>query len=462
MSLSPTIPYYLRPPGSESAPLAPPSLGEQIAAAKADQASVAAIPAPVLAMSGGGMGSAMPSLPAPAMPNVVHSQPLDNRNELSRLESTGSGISRIHNPLERGLARAGDIALSVFAPRVEKLLPGGEGRHQVLVGQQQQIVANDQATAQQEAATENVKAQTDQRTSQAAKYGAQAEDFTPFTVTREQAEAVNSPNLAGTQLTGRDYAGLLKAAGNNNTSDANNSRNNETRVTTTDMRADASTSNNAATNAARQSIADAANRTRTLVAQMHDSTSRANNQNSVAARVGGTGPDGVHKVPADVTKRAALGTNVIENANAVGELLKSHPDIVGATGGRYTTVQQMIGSDDPAIAEMGVRMHNIALASNGAHGVRAQGAIEQTENELFNHFKSGPTAINAALNATRGSMQTFLDDEHNFAQSGQRVSPINTPSNGPKVGDIHPGNDGNYRFKGGDQYDQSNWVKVDK
>lgn len=33
---------------------------------------------------------------------------------------------------------------------------------------------------------------------------------------------------------------------------------------------------------------------------------------------------------------------------------------------------------------------------------------------------------------------------------------------GPKVGDVVPGNDGNYRFKGGDRYDQKNWEKVTK
>jgi hypothetical protein len=29
-----------------------------------------------------------------------------------------------------------------------------------------------------------------------------------------------------------------------------------------------------------------------------------------------------------------------------------------------------------------------------------------------------------------------------------------------KVGDIRPGDGGNYRYKGGDQYDQKNWEKV--
>jgi hypothetical protein len=84
-------------------------------------------------------------------------------------------------------------------------------------------------------------------------------------------------------------------------------------------------------------------------------------------------------------------------------------------------VQPMIGSDDPDIQALGVRMHNIALASNGAHGVRSQQAIQKTEDELFNNFKAGPNAIKGALNATRGSMQTFLNDEQSFQSSGKRT-----------------------------------------
>ena len=81
----------------------------------------------------------------------------------------------------------------------------------------------------------------------------------------------------------------------------------------------------------------------------------------------------------------------------------------------------MIGSDDPDIHELGVRMHNIALASNGAHGVRAATAIQKTEDELFNNFKSGPHGIIAGLDATDGSMKTFLNDEQNFATTGSRT-----------------------------------------
>jgi hypothetical protein len=273
------------------------------------------------------------------------------------------------------------------------------------------------------AALADTQSQIEERKALAAKGLSLADAVAPFTMTREQAVAINHPELAGTQTTARDYSKALIGAGNNNTSTGNNTRTNETKVTTTGMNNATSTANNTASNATRKEISDAADKTKVLVANMHDATSRANNANTNDHK--GTTGAGGFKVPADVTKRAALASNVLENADAVEGLLNKRPDIIGAAGGRYSNVQQMIGSNDPDIQALGVRMHNIALASNGAHGVRAQQAIQKTEDELFSNFKAGPDAIKGALNATRGSMQTFLNDEQNFATTGRRTGGTN-------------------------------------
>lgn len=265
----------------------------------------------------------------------------------------------------------------------------------------------------------DVQSQTEQRRAMGNKADTQSDSMAPFTMTAEQATAINHPELAGTQSTMRDYSKLLGMAGNNNTSSGNNTRTNTTKVTTTGMNNTTSTANNTANNKTKETVAEAADKTKSLIASMHDATSRANNANTNDHK--GSAGNGSFKVPADVTKRAALASNVNENADAVDQLIAKRPDMLGAEGGRYTNVQQMIGSNDPDIHEMGVRMHNIALASNGAHGVRAAGAIQKTEDELFNNFKSGPQGIAGSLKATRGSMQTFLDDEKNFATTGQRT-----------------------------------------
>lgn len=383
----------LNPPGAPPAPASP------------------AAPAATLAAS-----------PAPLQRNLQADQ-----NELRRLQTTGSGISQIKNPWLRALGTVGDIASSITG--LGGAIPGTTLHNRTLQTQQAQTVGSDeQALAQQQGAIQaaaqlaDTQSQTNERTAKAARENAQADSSAPFVMTKEQAEAISQPALAGTQTTMRDYTKALTAAGNNATSITNNQNTNTTKVTTTGLNNDAKASIEKQREAARAAIADAANKTKVLVTGMNNSTSRANNADTNASR--GTVAGGGYKVPADVTKRAALASNVLENADAVDSVLQRAPDIVGSMGGRYSNVQQMIGSDDPNIQELGVRMHNIALASNGAHGVRSAQAIQKTEDELFNNFKSGPNGIRGALGATRGSMQTFLNDEKNFAASGSRTGGI--------------------------------------
>lgn len=263
----------------------------------------------------------------------------------------------------------------------------------------------------------DTQAQMAQRQSLANKADTQADSYALQPVTAQQAAALGNPGLEGTPMASRDLVRLL---GTHDT--------NTTAITNTDTRAKATT--DAATTKADASkdvatikgnvskeVRAAADKTQLILGNLRANTSTANSERAHT----GKGAGGNFKVPADVTKRAALANNVNENAGAVDGLLARRPDIVGAAGGRYSNVQDMMGSNDPDIAEMGVRMHNIALASNGAHGLRSAEAVQKTEDELFKNFKRGPAGISSALNATRGSMQTFLDDENNFATTGRRA-----------------------------------------
>lgn len=273
----------------------------------------------------------------------------------------------------------------------------------------------------------DTQAQMEQRQALANKADAQADSYAPQMVTPEQATSLGMPQLAGVTMNSRDLARLSGIHDTNTTAKTNTDTKAGAAQNVATTRAGATT--DAAT--IRANAADAANKTKMLLGQLRANTSTANSQRAHA----GKGANGNFKVPADVTKRAALASNVNENSTAVESVLNRRPDLVGATGGRYSNVQDMIGSNDPDIAEMGVRMHNIALASNGAHGLRSAEAVQKTEDELFKNFKRGPEGIKSALNATRGSMQTFLDDENNFATTGRRTAGANNgspsaPSNG--------------------------------
>lgn len=380
-----------------------------------------------------------PSMPSPTLPNVSATpDPLQtklqaDRGELNRLQTTGSGASQVKNPWLHGIAKFGDVASNFVLPALglpngAASLPGTTAHNVQLQRQKQGQIAGDQEDIKDSLANQDTQSQTAQRNADAAKKNQQADDLTPFALSPAQAAAINQPALAGTTATMRDYNRLLGMAGNNNTSTTNNQNTNNTRASNNQNNNDTKKSIADAANERMKGIADAANKTKQLIAAGHDATSRSNNANTVANK--GSNGAGGFKVPADVTKRAALAANVNENADAVEQLLNKRPDMLGSEGGRYTNVQQMIGSNDPDIHEMGVRMHNIALASNGAHGVRAAGAIQKTEDELFNNFKSGPQGIAGSLKATRDSMQTFLNDEQNFANSGRRTGGLPPPPTG--------------------------------
>lgn len=421
------------------------------------------------------MPSSVPQLGAPTMPNVVAPRGTvqGDMNERGRLLDTGAGEDQIYSKIANsnfgqnhpiigkllggaaeGAARVGDIGLSAVSPGLASLIPGTEYHHDVLLNQANKALEGSDKEAQSEAATANTEAQAGEHRALAEKAGTVADQMVPTALSAEDAKAIGHPEFEGMMMSPHDKAKFFGTTQTNDTRQTVGAGHDTAKVTTTGMNNATSVANNEATNKTRETLAQAADKTRTLIAQMHDSTSRANNENSVSHR--GTTAGGNFKVPADVTKRAALASNVLENADEVEKLIKARPDLVGAAGGRYTSIQQMIGSDDPDIAALGVRMHNIALASNGAHGLRSQQAVQQTEDELFNHFKTGAHGIEGALNATRGSMKTFLDDENNFSTSGKRES--GEGDNGPSLGNttkadgVYEMNGKQYRVEGGKVY----------
>src|SRR6202789_3080920 len=79
---------------------------------------------------------------------------------LSRLGSTGSGITQIQNPWLKALATRGDVAASGFFPRAAMMIPGTEAHHGLLVNQAQGAVNADEAQASAESKRQEEEAQT--------------------------------------------------------------------------------------------------------------------------------------------------------------------------------------------------------------------------------------------------------------------------------------------------------------
>lgn len=147
----------------------------------------------------------------------------------------------------------------------------------------------------------------------------------------------------------------------------------------------------------------------------------------LAQQVAAAKQNGSYGAPtADRLRRGDLANNAQDNIATTIEDIQKNPNLFGKISGHYTTAQQMIGSDDPAIARIGVQIHNAALASNGAHGLRSAQAVADTEKELLNHFRNSPEATISGLNAMNSSLNTFIQD----AAEGRHFTPRN-PSAAP-------------------------------
>jgi len=138
------------------------------------------------------------------------------------------------------------------------------------------------------------------------------------------------------------------------------------------------------------------------------------NGNPIGPKVANAG-----KPSADRIRRGDLAANAIHNLNNIAEIVNRRPELFGTPGGLLTSVQDMIGSDDADIRSLGVEIHNYALASNGAHGVRSQQAIQKTEDELLRNFRAGQHGIIGGIAAAKGSLQDFVNDQ----QLGNRARP---------------------------------------
>lgn len=127
----------------------------------------AALPAPPLG-TGMAMPGAAPSMGSPVLPSVSLAPPPPTQTqtdiaEYNRQKNTGSGVSQIQNPLLRGIARAADIAGSVFAPNLAQFIPGTTLHHQLGMNQAAQNVATDQAEEQATTTQQASQAQVKQR-----------------------------------------------------------------------------------------------------------------------------------------------------------------------------------------------------------------------------------------------------------------------------------------------------------
>lgn len=487
--------------------------------------------------------TAAPNMGAPSMPSVsmIPAPPTQMQKDESRLnmlKSSGSGVDQILHPVDAngnptgqpvgfgrkllgGMARAGDIALSVFGDvspfggAIDRELPGTTAHHNHLVAQQQGLIAQDQAQAQSDQQRADNQSLLELHQKEADKYGEQASDMTPFTLTQDQATAINQPTLAGTATTMRDYLKAVASAGNNNTSSSNNANTNSTKQSISDDKNDAAAKAAAAKPMQRDDHYIAVmekpqdQRTPEDVAFQHAYESLINTKTTQPgiARAAAMGADRAVQIvnpttgqlnyatagSAEKSGAASPGSN---DYKAEGAALK---DFTSGTDAHTLTafntakghLQQLnvagdaLGNGDVQSLNKLANMYGTATGTSAP--VVFQGVKTAVSGEIAKAFTgAGATvdeiseirqSINDAnspsqLHDVVASYSHLLDTksgvlraQFNAARQGQAnfsSQPGSGAPAGPKAGDIRPGDGGNYKFNGGDPYDQKNWTKVPK
>jgi hypothetical protein len=200
-----------------------PQLNSQVQAYAALRGMQAKDPGPASpgvmpANTGTGTGPS-PLLPATASPVAPANQQrlAQDQARLDNLTRSGSGIDQIQNKTGRIAARIGDTALRIVAPSVEPLIGGTEGRHQLLLGRQQGVVANDEDQIQKAASAADTQSQINERDAQGRRYDAQANYYDPQPMSPGQAQALGHPEWEGLKLDARDAERLIGGAAHNDT-----------------------------------------------------------------------------------------------------------------------------------------------------------------------------------------------------------------------------------------------------
>jgi hypothetical protein len=439
--------------------------------------------APPAALNLSALSGGMPKLPVPAVPNVAldpqvaatqaqvaatQARAMGDMQEQQRLINSGSGVSQITHQVDPAtgqptnqppsmlrrfggaLARIGDTALSIVSPGVAALTPGTTLHHDLLLNQQAGRVNNDLGDEQKQAQTAELNATPELR--QLAAQNAFMK--TQGLLGHYQDQANHWDDQTDQQLAGhgykRDPQGKIVPMTYQELPPQMQAVEDLKQSQTELAEANKAYTDAKAKNLPLQ-MQMAEQRIATAQQNLHLSAAKlglrqqeddANYDGTYNGKPIGTfdeagNPQGLRVTTANTPtsmrlKQSDLAHNVVSNAADINAVIDQRPDLFGKLQGRGTTVQQMIGSDDPDIARLGVMFHNIALASNGAHGLRSQEAVTQTENDLLNHFRNGPAATKAALSAMTGSMQTFID----AADRGKRPLPNPGSSTGAGKADF--------------------------
>jgi hypothetical protein len=390
------------------------------------------------------MASSAPPPMAPmasvAPPTMTGTNLATDQAELQRLKQNGAGLNQIHNPLLRGLAKAGDIVAPFILGGGAAAIPGTTLHNRYLQHEQQGRIENDQAA--QTSALQNAEGQ------------ANLNKTTLETQQMPEELAIKKQNasLKGLQAQGTFAQHGLKVVDNGD----------GTTSVVPDEASPAYQKQQAMTDylqsrqelaEAQKQLTDAKAKNQPILIQQAQRRLQISAQNAQTAigRLGlsekqyamhAYGTDGAgNALPgalldendtpigtanaenvrptAKQRDKIDLAGNAQENINAIKGVIAKRPDLFGPASGRGTDLEVWLGSQDPDAQTVRAAMEGGGLALAGIHGTRGEYAVKGIHDVLGN-FRTNPQALNAGLDQLLKSSESFSKPKTLKTASGNR------------------------------------------
>lgn len=403
--------------------------------------SIIGNPAPVDMIDSPALTSTI-AAPAPSAPSLGASilAPVSLPNQTQTQKDTtlrdryineGSGVDQIKNPLLKGLARAGDIAASVFAPNAAAFIPGTSLHHNMLVNQATRNVEKDQdqeknvadiagtqaTTERNKQLTELMPEQLDLKQQAQDAKETHAQDQLAATYAKLGYKQVANPD--GTKAWVEDETSPV-AIRNKAAADLQAARSDEVTARGQLERS----KNNPDSPAYRQAQA------RIQAAQQNANTAAGklglagkNFELKAFGTVGGEAPAGAllddngHPVgtafqrnvmPTGTERnKGDMAASAAEQLSDIKSIMQKHATLFGPGYGQTSAFRQWIGSQDPDAQKFMAARTIAADHLAGTFGGRSEAALTALDHAI-GQFKDNPTAAIAGVDQLSGANQRFV------------------------------------------------------
>lgn len=413
----------------------------------------------------------------------ANNQLAQDQAKLQQLQTSGSGVSQIKNPLLRGLARVGDVAGSIISPFAAAMIPGTTLHNQLLQQQQGGRIAADQDALKNVAQLEDFRSQTAQRNAQAnaatlapqiqlGRYGLKMVP-NPQTGAMEAVPDETSPAYKSQQDKDAKLQAQTELIGAQTDSAKAQKEYRDAQTAFQKLKADPSS----------VIYQQAQQRLQTAQQNANLAASRLSlSQQTYNARYLGMGPDGQALPGAMVTDdgrpvgsvnaanvrptakertNSDLASSAAEQLNDIKGIIQRHSTLFGPGYGQTSQFRQWVGSQDPDAQRFMAARTIAADHLAGVFGGRSEAALAALD-KAIGQLKDNPDAAIAGIDQLGKANQRFVSagQVNSVGSTGTSGPASSAPSSIPAAAAAQLREGVNYTFSNGQVWTKRNGKPV--